>query len=490
MAYAWGEEEKGDRRPEWTPWAIEGERVVDQVFGDGTGKSQYSSRLTELLEEAENGKARVVFPEEPAGLPVSGLNRKVSGEVTFQLNEVALAVSGAEPRRIAVGANASTEAGLRQALFVSKNGGRTFRYSLLPLTSSAAFLQSDPTLAWGKNGTLWVATIEGQFGAGGLNLKGQTFSSADEGATWTYAGSFSGSERISDRPTLWIDSSSSSSFRGSSYVIWHNGAVYVTRRSPGAAEWSAPVLLSPTDAHGFGGDLKTDASGRIYAFWPDTNRKTIFVATSDDGGVGFSPPVAVAPIDKPFSQLYVLAAGKSPLNHVTAAAWQRSGTRRAFVAWYDPAKSPGTGARIWFAASSDGGATWTAPLEVRPQGGAEDQFHPSLTVDSRTGRLALSFTDTTGDPTGFTTQRLVTISNDFGLTWREPQPLSTERSNVLSGPPQIYGDYQSMVSHGARSWAAWTDRRTAAASSVWLAEFRMLSTGVVRVPIGEAAKKP
>lgn len=486
-AYAGGEEDGSAGRPEPALSAAEGEGV-DRVFGSGAAGSQYESRLAELIEEAERGKAGVVFPDEPAGLPVSGLNRKVSGEVSIQLNEVALAVSSGDSRRIAVGANASTDAGLRQAMFVSKNGGRTFRYSLLPVTSASAFLQSDPTLAWDKSGTLWAGTIEGLFGVGGLNLKGQTFRSDDEGQTWTYAGSFSGSERISDRPTLWIDSSSKSSFRGTLYVIWHNNAAYVTRRSPGAAEWSAPVLLSPTDTHGFGGDVKTDSAGRVYAFWPDSTRKTIFVATSDDGGVGFSPPVAVAPVDQPFNRLYVLAAGRSPLNHVTAAAWQRAGTRRAFVAWYDPAKSPDSGARIWFSASSDGGATWSSPLQVRPVPGAADQFHPALTLDSRTGRLALSFTDTSGDPSGFTTRRVVSISNDFGLTWREPQPLSTERSNVLTDPVQIYGDYQSMVSVGERSWAAWTDRRSFAASSIWLAEFRMLPYGVLRLPIGDGTK--
>jgi hypothetical protein len=483
------EGEKSDGLPEPAPPAVEGKAVVDHVFGSGTAESQYSSRLMELIEEAENeGKAPVVFPAEPRGLVTSGLNRKVSGEVSFPLNEVALAVSASEPRRIAVGANATTDVGLRQAMFVSRNGGRTFRFSLLPTTSATTFLESDPTLAWESDGTLWAATIEGQGGATGLALKGQTFTSDDEGATWTYAGSFSGSERISDRPTLWIDSSSSSSFRGSRYVTWHSGAAYVTRRSAEATEWSAPVRVSPTDAHCFGGDLKTDAAGRIYTFWPDTNRKTIFVAISDDGGVGFSSPVAVAPVEKPFNSLVISAAGRSPLNHVTAAVWKRFDTRRAFVAWYDPAKSPNSGSRIWFAASSDGGATWTAPIEASPVPGFADQFHPVLAVDSRTGRLALSFTDTTGDPSGLTTRRAVVISNDFGRSWSEPQPLSTERSNVLTGQGLIYGDYQSMVTHGARSWAAWTDRRTTAATSIWLAEFRMLSIGVVLKPISGASK--
>lgn len=457
--------------------------ALDWMLGGEGQESQYTGRLKELLEKTEKAKALTVFPPEPKGLVVMGMNRKVSGDVTFPLSEVALAVSATEPRRIALGANVITPAGFRQAMFVSTNGGHTFTSSQLPTTTPFAFLQSDPTLAWTEDDTLWAATIEGQVG-GGLLLKGQTFRSDDDGVSWTFAGGFSGAERISDRPTLWVDASPFSSFRDSLYVIWHNGPVWVTRRSPGASEWSAAVRLSPTDTHGFGADLKTDISGRIYSFWPDTTRKTIFVATSDDGGAVFSTPVAVAPIEKPFSTLHVAAAGRSPLNHVSAAVWKRFATRRAFVAWYDPATPPATGARIWFAASSDGGATWTAPREVRPVAGAADQFHPALTVNAISGRLALSFTDTSGDPTGLTTLRVAVTSNDFGDSWSEAKALSTARSDVLAAPAQIYGDYQSMVAHGPRTWAAWTDRRTEAASSVWLAEFLTTPFGIFSVPVG------
>ena len=456
---------------------------LDWILGGNGQESQFTDRVEELLEENEAARAGTVFPVEPKGLLVTGANRKVSEAVTLSLSEVALAVSATDTRRIAVGANVSTPSGFRQAMFVSTDGGDTFVASQLPTTSPFAFLQSDPTLAWTEDDTLWAATIEGQIG-GGLQLKGQSFRSDDGGATWTFAGGFSGTERIADRPVLWVDSSPFSSYRGSLYVIWHNGPVWVSRRSPGATAWSPAVRLSPTDTHGFGGDLKTDIVGRIYSFWPDTTRNTIFVSTSDDGGAVFSPPVAVAPIQKPFSQLNVAAAGRSPLNHVSAAVWKRLWKRRAFVAWYDPAIPPATGARVWFAASDDGGATWTPPREVQPVAGAADQFHPALTLDGITGRLALSYTDTSGDPTALTTRRVVVTSNDFGDSWNAPKALSTERSDVLAAPAQIYGDYQSMVSHGARNWAAWTDRRTEAATSVWLAEFRTTPFGILSVPIG------
>ncbi len=459
--------------------------ALERLLGSAGQGSQYTERIRELLAESEEAKSRKPAPAEPPGLLDHGLNRKVSGDVTFPLSEVAIAVSKRNSKLLAIGANASTPSGFRQAVFISHDRGRTFRSSQLPTTSPFAFLQSDPTLAWDEDGTLWAAAIEGLISQG-LVLRGQTFTSVDEGATWTYAGSFSGTSRISDRPTIRVDDSRDSSFRGNRYIIWHNGAVFVSRRSPGATAWSEPVRVSPTDAHGFGGDLEIDSEGRIFAFWPDTNRKTIFVAVSEDGGALFGAPIAVAPIEKPFSTLSVPAAGRSPLNHVTTAILERHGRRRLFVAWYDPATPPASGARIWFAASSDAGATWSAPREVSPIAGAADQFHPAIAVDGHDGRLAVSFTDTSGDPGGLTTRRVAVTSNDYGATWRSVREISTERSDVLAAPAQIYGDYQGLVTNGERCWAAWTDRRTEAASSVWLAELRITGQGIVRVPIEDA----
>ena len=170
---------------------------LDWILGGNGQESQFTDRVEELLEENEAAKAGTVFPPEPKGLLVTGANRKVSEAVTLSLSEVALAVSATDTRRIAVGANVSTPSGFRQAMFVSTDGGDTFVASQLPTTSPFAFLQSDPTLAWTEDDTLWAATIEGQIG-GGLQLKGQSFRSDDGGATWTFAGGFSGTERIPD----------------------------------------------------------------------------------------------------------------------------------------------------------------------------------------------------------------------------------------------------------------------------------------------------
>ncbi len=460
------------------------------------GETQYSQWLREVIDETRERRFVAEYPPEPKGLVVSGVNRKVSGAFNFSLSETAVAVAANNPKWIAAGANAVVGDGtFRQAMFVSQDGGRTFRSAILPPTIPQPFTFGDPTVAWTSDGAVWAGALEGQLvndpTGVSLGLKGLSYRSVDRGATWTFAGSFSGNERLADRPTFWVDSSPNSAFRDSLYTTWHNGPVFVTRRRKGAAQWSAPVRVSPLDTQGFGGDLKIDSSGRLFVFWPDAIRKKIFVTTSNNGGVSFGPPIPVAAIERPLFQLIVPSAGnRAPSLYVTSAVLRSGGVSRAFIAWMDLAAPPATGARIWFSTSNNGGASWSAPREVKPTAAANvDQFHPSLVIDPTSRRLALAYTDNLADPSGRKTRRVAMTSNDLGNTWSAPFVISTAPSDVSTEPEQIHGDYQSMFALGPRLWTVWTDRRSAAASSVWLAELRMTANGLVRVPIEAEAVK-
>ncbi len=460
--------------------------AIEQILGRCGPPNASSHWLKAILEEhvAERSVERI-FPPEPEGLIVTGTNRKVSAGVTQPLSETAIAVSPQDPRRIAIGANTDSSARPFQSMFVSVDGGKKFRASLLPATSPTYFLQGDPSVTWTSNGQLWAATIEGQVTAGKLSLKGLAYRTTNAGATWVPMGAYSGTETLADRPTIWADTSATSAFKDSIYVTWHNGPVYVTRRRKGAANWAKPVRVSPLDASGFGGDLKTDATGRIYVFWPDRTQMKIFVSTSSDGGVRFTPPVAVAPITNHLFDLSVPPAGRNPGNYVTTAALSRDGTRWAFAAWMDRAVGDTGPARIWFSSSRDGGATWSTAIHVAPRNDASAQFHAALTVDSQSGRLAVVYSDNAADPAGSKVHRSVVTSNDFGVTWSSPQRITTVPSNALTDPEQIYGDYQGSFALGPRLWTVWTDRRTGAASSVWMAELRVTESGARAVEIGE-----
>lgn len=117
-------------------------------------------------------------------------------------------------------------------------------------------------------------------------------------------------------------------------------------------------------ARGITGTLAVDASlgphrGRLYASWADfaTGRGEILITWSDDGGATWSTP--------------------RPVNDDTGARGERGGPDHSMatvavnrdgvvgVLWYDRREYPaGDGYRARFAASTDGGASWSASVAV------------------------------------------------------------------------------------------------------------------------------
>ena len=50
--------------------------------------------------------------------------------------------------------------------------------------------------------------------------------------------------------------------------------------------WQAPIQVSGAETTGtaIGGDVKTNSAGDVFAFWPDTGSRNLFVAKSTNGG--------------------------------------------------------------------------------------------------------------------------------------------------------------------------------------------------------------
>ena len=110
------------------------------------------------------------------------------------------------------------------------------------------------------------------------------------------------------------------------------------------------------------------------------------------------------------------------LIYVSGAAYRTGTVNNVYASWVDltgatgctsPANEPGSNAastcksRIWFARSTDGGTTWSAPVMTNNQSSLNDQFNQWLGVDDTTGRMALIYYDTVGDSTRKKTERLL-----------------------------------------------------------------------------------
>lgn len=118
--------------------------------------------------------------------------------------------------------------------------------------------------------------------------------------------------------------------------------------------------------------------------------------------------------------------------------------------------------RIWFARSLDGGSTWQSPVKINDQSGLNDQFFPRLGVDDATGNLMVVYYDTINDPNRVATDIWMQYSTDGGASWSAALQVTTAETNEATGSQDEgnqYGDYIGLSAAGGRFFACWTDRR-------------------------------
>jgi Neuraminidase (sialidase) len=212
--------------------------------------------------------------------------------------------------------------------------------------------------------------------------------STDGGATWSVPVNVSNNSGGSVNSVIMVDA-------GTVHLAWEdntagNWEIFYSKSTDGGATWSAPVNVSNNSGDSEGTKIAVNA-GTIYLAWYDYTPANveIFFSKSTDGGVTWSAPVNVSNND-----------GGSYGPAIVADA----GT--IHVAWWD--NTPGN-AEIFYSNSTDGGATWSAPVNV--SNNSVGSVGPTIAVDSGTIHLAWG-DDTPGNPEIFYSN-----STDGGTTW-------------------------------------------------------------------------
>ena len=384
---------------------------------------------------------------------------------------------------------ASTKLGGNQPMHHSADGGATWLQSSLPGFAGDA-RQGDPTIDWTSDGTAWSVTIGI---SPTLALVLRSYKSADGGITWTFDSTITGTQTAMDKQAFWVDHNPSSPFKDNMYLIWHNGGpCFVSvRLGPGGA-WSAPLQISGGETTGtaIGSDIKTNSHGDVFAFWPDTGSQHLFVAKSTDGGSTFGAPVAIANTIGAFNIGVPAQDGRRVLIYLSGGAYRTAAENLVYAVWTDLAggvgcssagSEPGTNvasickSRIWFARSTDGGATWDAPLQLNGQSSLNDQIFPRLAVDESSGVLMVVYYDTINDAGRRKAELWMQVSYDFGVTWTAPVQVATaETDETVAGATLNfqYGDYIGLTGHAGRFFACWTDRRSGGSEEIWGAASR------------------
>ncbi|MFN2539789.1 MAG: sialidase family protein, partial [Mycobacteriales bacterium] len=193
------------------------------------------------------------------------------------------------------------------------------------------------------------------------------------------------------------------------------------------ATWSAPVLATtkenPNDFNDkesiWADDLPSSPYfGRVYVSWTEFRSygvsEPVMVSVSTDGARSFSKPKQLSP------------AGNNGTGNGRQGSAARSGPDgTAYVAWEQ-------GAWQVLSRSTDGGTTWTRPVNIGPLSDAPDPLPGSnfrtdsflsIAADPRVGSTTLYASWVNNTPAG--TRAVFTTSTNRGGSWSGLQTLST-----------------------------------------------------------------
>jgi hypothetical protein len=121
------------------------------------------------------------------------------------------------------------------------------------------------------------------------------------------------------------------------------------------------------------------------------------------------------------------------------------------------------GADVVLQRSSDGGITFSAPVLLNSRPGKDRaQWFPFVTVDRTTGRAHVFYYDQGIDTSGDLTEVTYTYSDDGGVTWSRPVPISDRPFKAGLGndtsQPNL-GDYNQAVAQFATLYASYAATR-------------------------------
>ena len=421
-------------------------------------------------------------------------NLRISGVNSMPRSESDIRIKFSDPSRIIAASN-NLDNG-RQAQFFSTDGGVTWGQTTLPLLTADS-LHSDPTVDWTSDGTAWATTIG--INASSTVLQMRAYKSTDDGKSWIFDGTFSGDQTQADKQMMWVDHSSSSPYHDNIYVVWHNArpAFAACRTKSG---WQPPIQLSSAETTGtaIGSDITTNAGGDVFAVWPDTGSRNIFVVSSKDGGITYSAPRRIVQTIAAFQMTVPAFAQRAALVGVSIAAFKNESHNDVYVSWNDlsgeagctsASSEPGNDvnskctSRVWFTRSTDGGATWEPARKVQPETTSCDQFNQRLAVDPESGQLGIVYYQTGVGAERTKTNLMFQFSSDNGKNWSSRATkitsLSTDETSAGADTGNQYGDYNGLSVRKGVFFPCWTDRRDGKSESVFTAKitFSQNATG-------------
>jgi hypothetical protein len=360
---------------------------------------------------------------------------------------------------------------------LSTDGGSTWAHKRIP-DPPGGLNFGDGVVAFGPSGESYYSGLAVLFNSDGSTKEFIGVSkSTDNGATFsapvdasTSAGNTSDTQ---DKEWIAVDKNTNSAFKGNVYVSWtdftRNGNfINFARSTNGGVSFKAPMAVSPQDnTSSVQGSVPMVASnGDIYVAFSDGHSAIggIGIVKSTDGGVTFSAERRAAGVTNVSTMtggggvrtnsFPSMTVDKSGAVHIVYDAWTRSLVDRS---------------DIFYVRSTDGGNTFSSPLQLNDDSSTSTQFLPSIAAASD-GTLGVKWWDRRNDlPGDSLTDVYMTISHDGGASFGKNFRVTNQ--NWFFGPLEIgfaggyHGDYDGITADANNFYVSWSDERNGEADA-------------------------
>jgi hypothetical protein len=385
----------------------------------------------EAIDRARRGAAKSTFVDTRLG-PDDGHTQ----------NETSIAVIG---DTLVAGWNNYTDTTLLMGVARSTDGGFSWTSSII----GGHAAMSDPTVMSNGAGA-WYYGYIASGGPGGSDLDVFVQRSTDAGATWLAPVAVTSDANFDDKP--YIDAGGSDVLVGYADFGFSPAKVRAARSTNGGASFGSDIVLANNSVGGNGACPVIDAAGNYYVFWRDSFQDSLWIAKSTDRGATWTPDrgiVAMNPLPS------TLLGGFRIVNLPSADADPLPGT--LVVVWNDQLFG---NPDILSIRSTDGGATWSAPVRVNDDAGTAAQWFPWLTIDE-SGLVHVVWYDRRGN--GLDIDVYYARSLDGGVTFEPNLRVTAAAFTAVlpweGGAPDFIGDYNGIAAAAGIAYPFYQDSR-------------------------------
>jgi hypothetical protein len=416
----------------------------------------------------------------PIGVLTTFPNVRVNPSSVSQQSEVPI-VSSPLNRNILFGSsNAANASFINSGVYVSTDGGVTWRGTDTVNTANRNDQRGDPGPTIDKNGNMILTHLTSTANFGSVTGMGANYST-DNGLTWSATFQVA-SDGNADKNLAGTDDSPTSPFYGNSYFGWTSFSTSpangrAARTTNGGISWGAPVIINTTPAghNAQGHDVAVGPNGQVYVVWTAGVSSSPFtedfvgIARSTDGGLTYTATESAYDVNGSRSSSFNgwgIRTNGFPRIAVDKSGGPRRGYIYVVTSEFNLAPA-GSDADVILHKSTDNGLTWSAGIRVNQDAlnNGKVQFFPAVCVDDAGGVNIVYYDNRNFPSSGDSCSVFISRSIDGGATFTDVEVadhhFKPKPSTGFGGG--YMGDYIGIAPSVGKVVAIWMDDKAGVA---------------------------